>query len=752
MAFISTMVLVACEDDFTEEDFLNQQNRLAMEKAKADSAYLASLNADQAAEYVSALNASGDLMAVTIVVREDGAPISGATVTFTGGEPEAIDDNGRTQVTASATTGADGNAVFDRLPIGRHTILITKTGYASASAQINFGTPSAPIAIQTSVNGVTKTSYIAPIKRFENLAFPMFSTDATSAKTATVNGVVTIENDLTNLTPEIPQNLTLKADLSFLVNYNSPSGSVTVSQYQLDAPGLGSATVNNTTGAYSMVLPASASGYANLRLIVPELTGNQRIAVNGVDDGTGNIVKIATGPEFRDILTKWGGNASGFTSVPSVFGAKAVFPTPPAAGKGFTFDFTAQPRSLGTGSITSTSNQSVGGITYKITNRGAYTGTPTVAIAGGGGAVTVQPTARMRAAVTSITRTAAGSGYTFMNVNLVKVDGAAVETVIGDFAVTPVSGGLPATFDPSTFISEPSFGTNSPATNIADAASFKLTVTGDGTGATVTGAISVSLDRIVISDGGAGFSSAPTITMTGGGGTTQATVQVVEFPVQWNLTPNNAGNTVDYSVMPNNLYMLFPASSISSVTTSSSVDYHTSGIGTLEASGQNLYNSLAVSGGDIVLINPGVTLRTNSFRAVKPEVVIVEETPRVPEVYFYISNSTTGEIDLNFWNDYGNGYNTPFQFTIQPSIAGAPGTGAQWLLTHSFNSTSGEYSFGGSYTRLSGGTGYLPNLNRKGQESDNISNTGIGLPTLQTGNVYTVNVTYGTGFKTVNVN
>ncbi len=749
MAFISTMVLVACEDDFTEEDFLNQQNKLALEKAKADSAYLASLNKQQAEEYVAALNASGDLMAVTILVREDGAPISGATVTFTGGEPEAI-GNGRTQVTASATSGADGNAVFDRLPIGRHTVVISKTGYASASAQVNFGTPGAPIAITTTVNGITRTTFIAPIKRFENLAFPLFSTDASSTKTATVNGTVTFENDLTNLTPEIPQNLTLKADLSFLVNYNSPSGSVSVTQYQLNSTGLGSAVVNNSTGAYSMLLPASASGYANLRLLVPELTGTQRIAVNAVDDGTGNTVTIPTGPEFRNIPTKWGGNATGFTNVPFVFGAKAVFPAPPAAGKGFTFDFTAQPRSLTAGTINTTTNDFLGSDIYKITNRGAYTGTPTVAISGGGGTVTIQPLARMRAAVTSITRTAAGSGYTFMNVNLVKVDALAVETVIGDFAVTPVTGGLPATFDPSTFINEFSFGTNSPATNIADAASFKLTVTGNGTGATVSGTISVSLDRVIISDIGSGFTSAPTITLTGGGGTTQATIQSLEFPVQWNLIPNNAGNTVDYSVMPDDLYLYFPPTATSGGFSTSSVDYHSSGIGTLESSFQNLYNSLTASGGDINLINPGIVLRTSNFWAVKPQVVISDETPRVPEVFFYISNTNTGEIDINFWNDFGNGYNTPFQMTIQPSIAGAPGVGAQWLIQHSFNSTSGEYSLN-SWNRLSGGSGYLDNLNRKGQQSDNISTTGIALPTLQAGSVYVVDVTYGTGFKTIDV-
>lgn len=750
MAFAIAIAMTACKDEFNEKDFLLLQNDLSREKQQRDSAYLANLNEDQAEDFIAALNEAGDLMAVTLLVREDGAPVSGVVVTFTGGEPEAP-ATGRTQVAVSATTGIDGNAVFDRMPIGRHTVSLTKAGYATATALVNFGNPAAPRTITTTVNGVTQTTYLAPDKRFENLTFPLFSTEASSTKTATVSGVVTIETDLTNLTPEIPQNLTLKADLSDLVNYGSLTGSVSIYGYSLNGGGLGEAIVDNTTGAFTMTLPASEDGIDGLSLIVPELQGSQRIAINGIDNGTGTVIAIPTGPEFRDIPTRWGGNASGFTIVPTVVGARAVFPEPPAAGKGFTFDFTAQPRSLTAGEINLTTNNNLGNILYKITNRGSYTSTPTATISGGGGSVTIQPEARLRAAVASITRTAAGSGYTVgIDINLVMVDDDGNEATLGTLTVAPVNEGLPATFDPASFINVENFGTNDPALNIADAASFKLTVTGNGAGATVTGVINASLDRVIISDVGSGFSSAPSITFTGGGATTQATIQVVRFPLQWNLTPNNSGNTVDYAVMPGSISLFYPATPTLDGLTNSSVDFHTSGIGTQESVNRKLTESLTVSGGDIVLLNPGITLRTTQFWPVKPEVRIVDETPSQAKASLSIAN--TGEVNSTVsYNSGGKGYNTPFQFTVVPAIAGAPGTGAEFIQAHTFNSASGEYTVTGA-TRITGGTGYLQNLNRKSFEADNIFPNGVGIPALQPGNTYTVNVTYGTGFKTINVN
>ena len=757
MVFITAVIVTACKDEFSEEDFLSKQYDLANSKHKRDSAYLASLNKDQADTFIAALNEAGDLMAVTIVVREDGAPVSGVAISFIGGTPEAPASGGRTSAVTPVTTGADGTAVVERMPIGRHTISLSKSGYATAIALVDFGTPGNPQAITNTVNGVTQTTYVAPKKRFENISFPLFST-AAGGRIATVKGNVTQERDLTNLTPEIPQNLTLRADLSGLLNLGGsgqqPSGSVTIFSYVIDGGGLGVATVDNTTGAYTMTLPASTvgGGLSGLRILVPELEGNQRLAINGIDDGTGTAKKIATGPEFRDIPTKWGGNINTTSGTVTVFGAKVVFPTPPAAGKGFAFDFTAQPRSIPTGTISSTSNQNVGGVTYKITNRGAgYTSTPTVALSGSGSVVTA-PVARLRAAVSQLTRTAAGSGYTFINVNLVKVDPFAAETILGDLAVTPVSGGLPATFDPASFINEFNFGVNSPRTNIADAASFKVTVTGDGTGATVSAVIDASLDRIVISDGGSGFNAAPTITVSGGGASTQGTIQVVDFPTQWNVTPNNAGNTIPYSVLPQNIFFSYPATVVSDGFTSDDVNYHTSGIGTLESSFNSILGSVAANSGQVVLKNPGITLRTSDFWSAKPAVIIVDDAPRKADVALYISNTNLGELDFNFFNDFGNGYNTPFQFTVAPAIAGEPGTGASFLLYHNYDATTGEYSLNGGVTRLNGGTGYVPNLNRKAAEADNISTNGISLPALQPGKEYIVDVKYGTGERKVIVN
>ncbi len=750
MALISTLVLVACQDDFSEEDFLKQQNELAIQKAKRDSAYLASLNQEQAEAYIASLNAAGDLLATTILVREDGAPVSGVTVTFTGGEPEAVGTNGRSQVTLSATTGADGNAVFDRLPIGRHSILLSKAGYATATAQVNFGTPGAPITVQTTVNGNTKTTYLPPIKRFESLTFPMFSTDASSAKTATVKGVVNFESDLTNLTPEIPQNVTIVADLSFLINFGSPSGTVSVTNYQFDAPGLGRAVVNNTTGAYTMRLPASTNGYSNLRLIIPELEGPQRLAINGIDDGSGTVRTIPTGPEYRNIVTKWGANAGGTSSTVTVAGAKIVAPAPPAAGRGFRFTYTAQPRSLGTGTISNTTNQNIGGITYKISSRGSgYTSTPQVAVGTPANLATAEAT--LRAAVSAITVTSVGTNYSNFTVTLNKVGPAPgfVVTPLGNYTVFQTAGPLPTTIDPALFANQFNFGVNNPSLNIADVSSFTVTLSGNGTGGAITGVVSTALDRVVINNGGVNFTAAPTFTITGGGSTNQATIQVVDFPVQWNASFDNSGNTTPYPVVPSQMYLRFPATAVSgSFDNTFPFDLAPSGgVGAIESFNNSILNLVTVNAGQIVNRNPGTVLRTSNSWSVAPELIVVDNVPVTATGSVNI-NSLGAVTGVNIFNTGAN-YNTPWQFTISPTIAGAPGTGAQVLNAHAFNANTGIYSWNGT-SILFGGADYLQNLNRKNADSG--SNLSGNLPTLQSGKEYIFDIRYGTGFRTVQVN
>src|SRR6218665_2039945 len=187
LSIAAALAFVACKDQFSEEDFLKSQSELALqrdaEKRKRDSV----ANATQADSYIKALNAAGDLMSVTLLVRENDQPIEGVKVTITGATGET--SGTATPAPLTGTTSADGTVVFPKVTIGQSTIAIAKDGYLPATALVNFGTPDDPNPVVT--NGVT--TYTPPPKRTQNLLLPAFAAVSGYASTATVKGKVTIE-------------------------------------------------------------------------------------------------------------------------------------------------------------------------------------------------------------------------------------------------------------------------------------------------------------------------------------------------------------------------------------------------------------------------------------------------------------------------------------------------------------------------------------------------------------------------------
>jgi hypothetical protein len=752
IAVMMGLAITSCKDDFNEEEFLRLQSELKLKQDEVIRQRIDSASEDAVKEYIAAANEAGDLLAVSLVVRENGNALEGVTVTLSSGTANEI-SSGRAKATTSGVTDASGMVVFDRVTIGSGTASFSKEGYVSATATYEFGTPGQPIQIQTTVpNSGTVTRYAPPLKRFEEAAISMISATPSSGSTATISGKVTIENDLTNLTPEVPTGIVLRANLTALLGQTQ--GFFT--SYTLaDNSTLGRATIAND-GTYTMVVPATATG-TTINFIVPNIEGACRMAVNGYDNGTGTAVPLPT-PEYRAIPTVWGSNVAE-TTVPEVIGARVVVPAAPAAGTGLSFEFTPVGRSLITGTISGSTptnfNILNNNVFYRIANRGSFSNpaTPTVTISGGGGQGATA-TAKLQTLIKAIQVTNPGEGYgaqvTLRFRVLLENDNF---DNLGTVVINTVDGKLPQYLN-LEFIDADGFGTDDAAIEVPeDAIGLALVITdASTTAAELTPTFVTDLKSIKIDEPGMGYTSAPTITVNGGTGTA---VEVVQLPVFWDINPVMGPGT-DYAIIPE-FTIHYPQSHSQNGSTSSNIDsYHQNG--NLDDDNVALREQLTISAGDIIKKFP------RGFRTIiqshgKPSMTIKTIEPKDAK-FSFIANSiseTTGAITAEPTATAGAGYNSKITAQIVPSIEGAPGSGAILEFTYdpnNYTEASGEWTFVPSglntttMTITNPGSGYLKNLNQREQESEDLPTS---LQSVQAGKTYVLNFKYGTGGRSVDV-
>ncbi|NBW35997.1 MAG: hypothetical protein EBR30_13440 [Cytophagia bacterium] len=588
-AIIAAATMLACREDFTSEDFLKLRNELVKEKEQRDSAYLAAMSEEQAESYIDALNEAGDLMSVTVLVRENGTPVAGVSVSLASGV--AASESGRVQDIITVVTDASGRAVFERATIGDNVISLAKANYVSASARVDFGAPAAPTPITTNVNGTSVIHYVAPPKRFENFSLPLYATTATEGNTAVIQGTFRIESDLTNDPTErdpIPAGLVVAADLStaLLAEGNITSSCNCVQDYRFSgtAGSLGVANINPTTGEFSMRVPATADG-TNINIIYPIITGTQRIAVrrlNGVD--------IA--PEYRQVPVRWDPNAIASSQIPSIPGARAVFnyigsnglpsTAPAPTGQGFTINnFTPVARSLELGTVSATGNNNLTNTTYRINSRGLdYTGAPTVTISGGGGS-NATAESFLRILTRSINITSGGSGYANGNhyIQFYTTDRDGVPQQYATTAIfASVGGALPTGL--MALPAGDGFAPNGPVATPNQIQNFGWRVMfippiGAHQVAQPTTPANIVVDDvselggIQIMNGGSGYTSAPTITLEGGGlpANQQASVVVSAFRTQFDFSLPTGVATTPYRVLPSCIVFTYPTNAVDGINT-----------------------------------------------------------------------------------------------------------------------------------------------------------------------------------------
>ncbi len=781
--FLLGAALVACKDNFSEQDLLTYQ---ANALSKKDS-----LNA---AKQVAAMNDAGLLLSYTLQVLDDKTPISGVAVTMT--------NQSTTAGTATGTTDANGFATFKSVQIGANTVVISKTGYYAATFIVDFGTPTAGVNYTTTTNTVTGVVTVIPIKKTASNQVPLFASGSGSTSTATIKGTVTIETDLTNSTPEIPQGLTIKANLASVTG-NSVAGNgsstgsgtsnqSTITTYFFNTNAIGTATVDNTTGAYSMIVPAGADG-RTLTMIYPVVNANQKIGFNKLNGVVGTAQISSTVPAVFGPSTIIG-NAT-YDAIPSISGVAATFSpsAPPAAGSGLSGKFTPWPRTLGsTGVINSGGDLATptqwSNVTYQLTNRGAgYSTSPTVTLTGGGATTQAVLTTSLSGTLINFTITNGGTNYTgnvvftlqqsidgtnWYNVYDLNGNGVNFSKDVGTTATSLSSVTIPLPTTGTGFSTNQPFYTSYWGSTLGFAiTNFRLVISGGGSGSGAIAAptVSCSVDQVRIVSAGSGYTAAPTISIAAPGSGTQAVLSILEFGTQWTVAMDNSGSNSSYKVLPSNVQLVFNTLNAGTFTGNTIFDQFGTNYG-------SIINNLTVSSGNVVFQDQLKTYYTSSYSQSTPSLLVTASTAQ-PALANITVNSTLGgaaygQITTFNVSQQGLGYDVIPTVTVAP-ITGLTGSSAKIDLTSliSFNSTSKTYSVNtGNATISAAGSSYQPfanmyytyynNLNNvSGITSGNYSAPGSAVPfigpttvTVKTGDVQVYDIYYGTGAKKQNVN
>lgn len=754
--------LSSCADNYTEEDLLKDQYDLA---AKADSAKLN--------QNIAALNQAGELLSFRLqVVNTDGQGVEGLDVTMT-----AAADGG-TAAKTTLTTDATGAVYFDKVAIGGNAVNISGGGIMDANLLINFG------AIQQGTNYQIINGNIVPTPVTENATVTVIDN---SAAMATVKGKATIETDLTNDTEEVPQDVTIKADLDESLVLKSSLDTYGQSiQYFIannnNATNVGVAQIDNTTGQYSMQVPAGI----DFHMIVPNIQAKQRIAVNSING------KMLDSPEYRDIETNFGPNY-GTDGIPTVAGAMINFDSPANPGEGFTFgSFQKVGRPLFFGGIDGqiiASNATVPTdyenlfsqslhATVQFTSLGSgYFESPAISISdpNGNGAYAE---AYIRMAITGLTVSNGGTGYAanaFYSFNL-RYDEKFYNTGTGSVDTNPdqtwsnfiltvqtdasgkfTQANVDAAVQNAMDNGDTWFDVNN-LDKISDyATNIRLEANTSGGGDAVLDISSIvsHVSELRVKEAGDGYTN-PSFSFSGGGASTQATLDVLKFGTQWSFDVDNSNVTTPYSLLPQSInfkYLDVTTSTPNYVQTSSNAQNVNTG------STPSLLNILTVdNSGNIQFVDQTASYMTSFYASEQPEVNVVKNTATQAAKFIRTSDinsqgQITGLSNNNNLGTYiynaGSGYANVIKATIEPTITGAPGSSATVDITGGYFDASGEYNWGGGYTITNQGSGYLQNLN---QTSSTISfYTPSTYNTLDAGDTYVFDIRYGTGNKTDNV-
>ncbi|HMJ68188.1 MAG TPA: hypothetical protein VK508_04810 [Cyclobacteriaceae bacterium] len=479
MAMVSSAVMLSCKDDDPS---------------------LAELRDDKIQYLADSLRVSDSLR------RLNQAGVVNYAITVVSGSTSSLFKN------SSRTDGAADVVAAALVTISQFGKVVTDTTDASGMVVLN-GFFRGAVNVTVRKENFTTASFVTAVKfqddtengtiNFVGNLIPIFET--TGANTATISGVARIQSDLTNTTMEpVPAGTTLMAhvdvtDGNFIDRFLSAeplvddTGADVVVLNGVILEAAYSTGVIGTTaadGTYSVIIPAAIDG-------LPIVLEYSSIAVNRLRFDDVNDVNSSN----RTISER--------TIYAPGLGA-TVIPNPSSA--------TLVNFNAGSGAIATAEISPAGTVeNVTVTEGGSnWTGTPTIALTGGGGTGALATATITNGVLTGITVTNKGTGYTSQ---------PTVEIHSGSGAAGAVGG-----------LNTNGTVTGVVLTNTGSGYTVAPTVTFSGGGTPTTPAAATAnisggrVTSITVTNPGAGYTSPPTASLTGGTTTgTAATVQAASL-------------------------------------------------------------------------------------------------------------------------------------------------------------------------------------------------------------------------------
>ncbi len=428
LILLTTILVVAivtsCRDEFTEQDAITAakeaatSDQLATEDAlKLQAELEGKLTADEI-KLRDSLARLGGLIHYTVAVVDAGNAAfssgsgvnSGARIKGTEAVSGAVVSVAQNGVIASMTTGADGLAVFSNMRIGNVAVHVEVTDFTN----VDFVADLTPLNNSAGNDFSSVNADLSSQTRNAATQIPVFPT--TGANTATISGMVTYESDLTNSTPEFPATnviAIIDSDFDFIDTYIAPAGSdanedlagrvIRISYAGASVSG----AVDTATGAYSLTVPASASGLEYMIGTSDVITDQTLLMETFAAD-----MQYVTGPQtFRtiygeDIILT---STPPSSSIPNASAAWVTFSAPTGGTSGFGSDATASAVIGMSGTIAA----------INVTDAGKmYTQAPAVTITGDGINAAATAVLGAEGALVSVTVDNAGQGYSSASVAL----------------------------------------------------------------------------------------------------------------------------------------------------------------------------------------------------------------------------------------------------------------------------------------------------------------------------------------------
>ncbi len=757
VVLVCGIMVTSCKDEFDEQEFLISQQDRADQLAAAEDAKEAAEKAAEEAEAAAnaaALAAAGVNTAYNVYAHVDDVPVEGATVMVT-------NQNG---TTTSATTDANGNAAFVDLEVGSYNVAVSSADHLDISYLVDFGTVEEDVHYERLSDGT-----IVPLPNSEASKIALFP--LSGEQTATIKGTVEIETDLTNNTPEVPQNISIRANLDAAFNAShsdredgaGPNRTIFIEgSFSFTQGDIGVATVDNTTGEYSMQVPAGTDG-TTLELLIPLVEADQTLAwsmENGMDVGVQTGTQPALfGPDYAIADTS-----------PSISGVTANFSAPPAPGRGFTpSNFTPQGRALLLTQINASIND--------FPNETDLQANDHIVFRGGKGSddFQVNPIITVDAPPENPLPVMAGDtalieawvDWEFDTVYTIDTPGdyqlqSIVEAwldIIDEDGIVQDSyfiGQHDTELEGSLIVGEYPLQTMA---NIVPTDLFTAYVVADIVirleplgGVTTDATASVARDgeirQFEIVNRGDKYTSIPGITIEGGGATTQASLEITDMAFQYEFDLDNTGNTQGYVVLPEVSYKY--EDSPGNIITDDDFEVFERDVNGIPQNGFQvpiLELAVRVLDGNIVFNDddffgpaPVAGIRLDPYSYSTPTAIVIE--PEHEQAEGTLKVNSDGEISSLTVTNTGTGYTSEVDLTVDA----IQGTGASFSLSgFTTNTVIGEVIWDGTHILVNKGSGYTDGVNIAEEDFSPIpSGTTVN---IKNGQTKIVDINYGTGVR-----